>query len=358
MMCTLESMTQSQLSRHPSALGFKMPAEWFPHEATWMAWPHTEELWVGNQLEPTRREFAQFINTLAKHERVELLVANKECEDDAKRRLSGNIRFHSINYSDVWLRDSGPIFVQNAAGENVITDWEFNGWGNKYDSAPDNKIPKTVAQFLGASYASAGIVMEGGSLEVNGEGVILTTKQCLLSEARNPTLTQSEIENALRDYLGAAKILWLGDGLENDHTDGHIDTITRFTSPNTIVTCVCEDKTDPNHAVMQANLEILKSATDAHGRPFTIVELPLPANRLELEGERLPPTYANFYICNDAVIVPLYNDSNDQRALEILTPLFPGRAVIGSPGRALITGGGSFHCVTQQQPVGPMWRQI
>jgi len=351
-------MTQPPPSSTPSALGFTMPAEWSPHEATWMAWPHTEELWVGDQLEPTRVEFARFINTLAKHERVELLVANTECEQDAKRRLSGNIRFHSIDYSDVWLRDSGPIFVRNSAGENLITDWEFNGWGNKYDSAPDNRIPRAVAQFLGASYASPGIIMEGGSLEINGEGVILTTKQCLLSKERNPSLSPSDIENALCSYLGALKIIWLGEGLENDHTDGHIDTITRFTDPRTIVTCVCADKSDPNYVVMQTNLDTLRSATDTHGKAFTIVELPLPVNRLELEGERLPPTYANFYICNGAVIVPQYDDPNDERALEILAPLFPGRAIIGSPGRALITGGGSFHCVTQQQPTGPMWRNV
>jgi agmatine deiminase len=323
-----------------------------------MAWPHTEELWIGGHLEAARRDFALFINTLQKYERVELLVANKECEDDAKRRLTGNIRFHSIDYSDVWLRDSGPIFVKNLAGENMITDWEFNGWGNKYDSAPDNEIPRAIARFLGASSVTPGLVMEGGSLEANGAGVILTTKQCLLSKERNPALTPSEIENALRYYLGATKIIWLGDGLENDHTDGHIDTITRFTNPNTIVTCVCEDKSDPNYAAMQANLDKLRSSTDALGNSFSIVELPLPSNRLELEGERLAPSYANFYICNDAVIVPLYNDPNDQRAIETLSPLFPGRSVVGLPGEALITGGGCFHCVTQQQPAGPMWRNV
>jgi agmatine deiminase len=342
----------------PAALTFSMPAEWSPHEATWMAWPHNEELWVGGHLEATRGEFAQFINTLAKYERVELLIANTECEEDAKRRLRGNVRFHKIDYSDVWLRDSGPIFVKNPAGENLITDWEFNGWGNKFDSAPDNKIPCAVASVLGASFVSPGIVMEGGSLEVNEKGVMLSTKQCLLSKERNPTLSEGEIEQALRSYLGATKIIWLGDGLENDHTDGHIDTITRFANSKTIVTCVCEDMRDPNYLTMQANLEVLMSATDGDGNPFSIVQLPLPVNRLELEGERLAPTYANFYICNGAVIVPQYDDPNDARALEILTPLFPGRDLIGLPGRALITGGGSFHCVTQQQPIGPMWRQV
>ena len=350
-------MTVAALPINPAALGFSIPSEWSPHEATWMAWPHTEELWVGGHLEGTRQEFAAFINTLARYERVELLVANHECEQDARGRLSGNVRFHSIDYSDVWLRDSGPIFVKNSAGANLITDWEFNGWGNKYDSAPDNKIPKYVAQFLGAGFVSPGLVMEGGSLEPNGEGVILTTKQCLLSKERNPLLSQEKIEQALRSYLGAQKIIWLGDGLENDHTDGHIDTITRFTGPNTIVTCVCEDTQDPNHAVMAENLEIVRSATDTNGRLFSIIELPLPRNRLELEGERLAATYANFYICNGAVLVPQYDDPHDARALEILKPLFPGRDVIGTPGRALITGGGSFHCVTQQQPIGPIWRE-
>ena len=348
-------MTVAALPVTPAALGFSVPAEWSLHEATWMAWPHTEDLWVGGYLDGTRQEFAAFINTLARYERVELLVANDECEQDARRRLSGNIRFHSLDYSDVWLRDSGPIFVKNSAGENLITDWEFNGWGNKYDSAPDNKIPQYVARFLGAGFVSPGLVMEGGSLEPNGEGVILTTKQCLLSKERNPLLSQKDIEQALRSYLGAQKVIWLGDGLENDHTDGHIDTITRFTGPNTIVTCVCEDTQDPNHTVMAENLDILRSATDTHGKPFSIIELPLPRNRLELEGGRLAATYANFYICNGAVLVPQYDDPLDAQALEILKPLFPGRDVIGTPGRALITGGGSFHCVTQQQPIGPIW---
>lgn len=356
--CTLVAMTVSASPVIPAALGFSVPAEWSRHEATWMAWPHSEELWVGGYLEGTRRDFAAFINTLSRHERVELLVANAECRQDAQRRLSGNVRYHSIDYSDVWLRDSGPIFVKNSAGANLITDWEFNGWGNKYDSVPDNKIPAYVAQFLNAESVSPSLIMEGGALEPNGEGIIITTKQCLLSKERNPSLSQKDIEHALESFIGATKVIWLGDGLENDHTDGHIDTITRFTSPNTIVTCVCEDTQDPNYSVMAENLDTLRSATDTHGNPFSIIELPLPRNRLELEGGRLAATYANFYICNGAVLVPQYGDPRDARALEVLKPLFPGRDVIGIPGRSLITGGGSFHCVTQQQPIGPMWRNV
>lgn len=341
----------------PATAGFSVPGEWQPHEATWLAWPYDDDLWVG-YLDAVRNEFATLINTLAKYERVELLVANKECENDARKRLRGNIKFHSIEYSDIWLRDSGPIFISNSSGELLLTNWEFNGWGNKYNSAPDNKIPDQIARFLGGKTVSPGIVMEGGSLEPNGEGIFLTTKQCLLSKERNPSLREKDIERYLAEYLGAKKIVWLGEGLENDHTDGHIDTISRFINPSTVVTVFSEDISDPNYDTMEANFDILSSATDLTGKPFTVIRLPLPINRLELEGERLAPSYANFYICNDAVLVPQYNDPNDLKAIAQLKPLFPDRKVIGLPGRALITGGGSFHCVTQQQPKGQLWREI
>lgn len=340
---------------NPFHHGFCMPPEWASHAATWMAWPHNDELWMG-YLDAVRDEFTNFINTVAQHERIDLLVANKECEADAKSRLRGDVHFHSLEYSDVWLRDSGPIFVTNPNSESLIIDWDFNGWGEKYDYVADNQIPSHVAKFLKATAVNPGIVMEGGSLDVNGTGCLITTKQCLLSPARNPNHELSEIETCLQRYLGASKIIWLEDGLENDHTDGHVDTISRFASPGVIVSCICEDRDDPNYATMQNNLDILRSSKDEEGKSFSIIELPLPRRRLELEGERLAPTYANFYICNGLVVVPQYNDLNDAKALEILRPLFPGRKVVGLPGRALITGGGSFHCVTQQQPSGVMWR--
>jgi agmatine deiminase len=259
------------------------------------------------------------------------------------------------------LRDCAPLFVTRGT-DLAAVDWEFNGWGNKFDAALDNQIPDFVAHCLQVPVFKTGIVMEGGSLEVNGAGVALTTRQCLHSKFRNPTLSEHDLEKALHDYLGIKKVLWLENGLEGDHTDGHIDTITRFVSENTIITSICQDLSDANFQTMQDNLERLKSFKNLEGQPFKILELPLPQNRLEhmgdiakaqgLLGARLPPTYANFYIANGAVIVPMYADPNDERALEILKPLFPDRQVIGLSSSAIINGGGSFHCVTQQQPIG------
>lgn len=353
-----------------------MPAEWAPHAATWTAWPFDDEKWMG-YLEDVRLEFAAFVNTLARFEPVHLLVNDEESERDAKARLSGDITFHRLPHNDLWLRDSGAIFVQKTVGgqpdplarqryegqgihthslleSRIIApvNWEFNGWGQKYQAGLDNQVPLYMARYLGGNTFDTGVVMEGGSLEVNGAGVCLTTGQCLLSEKRNPGLSQQQIEAALLEYLGLEKVLWLEQGLEGDHTDGHIDTITRFTDGHTIVTAVCEDPDDTNFTPMQANLEALRTFTDLGGQPFSIIPLPLPRRRLELMGERLPPTYANFYIANRAVLVPIYGDPNDARALEILKPLFPGHEVIGLMARNLITGGGAFHCVTQQQPEG------
>ncbi len=341
-----------------------MPPEWDPHAAVWMGYPADDAQWLGN-LEPVRQDYAGLVRTIARFERVELLVRSEEAEHDARRRLEGaNVRFHRHAHNDVWFRDCAPIFVTKN-GEVAATDWKFNGWGEKFEASLDDLVPVFVTDVLKARRFQPDLVMEGGALEVNGAGVLLTTRQCLLEKHRNPEHSEADLERALGDYLGIEKVLWLGDGLENDHTDGHVDTITRFASERTIVTCLSEDETDPNFAVLEENLKLLRGFTDPHGQPFQIVTLPLPRNRLELkgdlarleglEGDRLPPTYANFYIGNGCVIVPLYDDPNDERALEILRPLFPDREVIGCPSRALITGGGSFHCVTQQQPVGQMW---
>jgi agmatine deiminase len=353
----------------PEKLGFAMPAEWEPHAATWMAWPYSNELWLGF-LDAVRQDFAGLVRAVSHHEPVHLLVRDEEVEQDARSRLEGcDVTFHRHAYNDVWLRDSGPIFVTRGApgiGEVAPVDWEFNGWGNKFAAELDNAVPKYISSLLGTASFRPGIVMEGGSLDVNGAGACLTTEQCLLSPERNPGRSKMDLETVLQDYLGLDRILWLGDGLENDHTDGHIDTITRFASERVIVTAICEDQSDPNYAVMNTNLEKLRSFTDADGRPFEIVTLPLPQNRLELtgdlaraeglDGDRLAATYCNFYIINGAVIVPVYDDPNDDRALEILRLLFPDRQVIGLSSRGIITGGGSFHCVTQQQPVGQIWK--
>jgi agmatine deiminase len=334
-----------------------MPPEWHAHAATWMAWPHDDEQWVG-MLEPVRREFAAFVDAIAAREPVELLVADEESEADARRRLGGGpIRLHRVAHQDLWLRDSGPTFITRPDAQVALIDWEFNGWGEKYPADLDNQIPTHVARILGhLPLTRPGIVMEGGSIEVDGRGTVLTTRQCLLSPYRNPGLDEGALEAHLKNAIGVSQVLWLDEGLEGDHTDGHIDTITRFVDGQTIVTATCDDRDDPNHAVLSANLERLRAARDAHGAPYRIVELPIPRRSAHFEGERLPLTYANFYVVNGAVLLPVYGDERDREAVEILTPLFPGRQIVPLTARALITGGGAFHCVTQQQPAGPFWR--
>jgi agmatine deiminase len=333
-----------------------MPAEWHSHAATWMAWPHDDEQWIG-MLEPVRREFTTFVEAIAVREPVELIVADEESEADARRRLGrGTVRFHRVPHQDLWLRDSGPTFVTRG-DEVALVDWEFNGWGEKYPADLDNQIPTHVARLLGdVPLCRPGIVMEGGSIEVDGGGTVLTTRQCLLSLHRNAGLQEPAIEQHLRDGIGVDHVIWLDEGLEGDHTDGHIDTISRFTDRHTIVTATCDDPGDPNQAVLAANLDRLRASRDADGRPYRVVALPIPARPAFFESERLPLTYANFYIVNDAVLVPVYGDEHDNLAVQVLRPLFPDREIVPLMARALITGGGAFHCVTQQQPAGRMWR--
>ncbi len=342
----------------PLELGFAMPPEWTPHAATWTSWPFDDALWEG-QLEAVRDEFAALVATIARFEPVVLNVRDGETEADARVRLKvqhaplENITFNRIPLNDVWFRDNGPLFVKNTAGQVALTDWGFNAWGEKY--APwddDDRAPEAVAKRLSMKRFTVPVIMEGGSLELNGRGVCLTTRSCLLSQRRNPGLGETNLEEILRANLGLKHVAWLAGGLEGDHTDGHIDTIVRFTDDQTIVCSVTEDKLDANFSPMQRNSIQLQSLRDHNGNPYNVVKLPLPKTRLEFQGVRLPPTYANFYIGNGFVILPQYGDENDGRALEILAPLFPGREVIGLSSKALITGGGSFHCVTQQQPVG------
>jgi len=343
----------------PLELGFKQPAEWTPHAATWTSWPADNELWFGH-LEPVREEFTALIRTISRFESVHLLVRDDESEQDARARLEGaNVTYHRVPLDDVWFRDNGPIFITRASETEQdlsFVHWKFNAWGNKFDWQQDTRAPEALAEYLGADHWDLPIVMEGGSLEPNGAGVALTTRQCLMQQGRNPSMSEADLERALKDYLGFEKLLWLENGLEGDHTDGHIDTITRFVDEHTIVTSVCEPSDTGNYQTLQANLERLRTFTDLENRPFKIVELPLPQVQLEGAEGRLACTYANFYIGNGFVVVPLYGDPLDERALEILTPLFPGREVIGLSSRAIIEGGGSFHCLTQQQPVGRIWK--
>jgi agmatine deiminase len=352
-------MTLLPASPSPHTLGFAMPPEWAPHAATWMGWPADDDLWFG-KLRAVRDEFTALVRTIARFEPVHLLVRDEESEQGARLRLEGsNVTFHRRAIDDVWLRDSGPIFVTRATPAGTIQlsliDWRFNAWGGKFEFEHDNGVPAYVAQTLKLHYWQRPEVFEGGALEVTGTGTALTTRSCLLTPTRNPELSEAGYAALLHDNLGLDNFLWLGAGLENDHTDGHIDTITRFADEHTIVTSTESDPTDANHAVMERNRKALSEMQGAQGQRFKVVDLPLPAARLEGAEGRLPPTYANFYIGNGFVVVPQYHDANDKQALDILRPLFPGREVIGLPSRALIEGGGSFHCVTQQQPVGVPW---
>ena len=346
----------------PAEQGFAMPAEWSPHAATWLSWPFDNELWAGN-LDRVRIEFAALVATIARFEPVVLNVKDDATQRNARTHLSrtenglDNVTFHPLPLDDSWFRDNGPMFVKNSAGQVALVDWSFNAWGETFSRWDmDDRAPQAVAQTLGMKRFSFPQVMEGGALEVNARGVCLTTRACLLSEKRNPTLTQGEIEQVLRDALGITQLVWLEAGLEGDHTDGHVDMIARFTDDRTIVCAVEEDEDDTNFETMQRNFSLLRTLRDAEGTPYSIVELPLPQKRVERDGVRVPLSYANFYIGNGFVVVPIYDDANDARALEILRPLFPNQEVIGLDASYLITGGGAFHCVTQQQPVGEIYK--
>jgi len=342
----------------PADQGFSMPPEWTPHAATWTSWPFDDVLWEG-QLDGVRRDMAGLVATVARFEPVIVNVRDDEAEADARRRLRAldaplrRIAFHRLPLNDAWFRDNGPLFVVGPGGAVALTDWRFNAWGGKY--APwddDDRAPQAVAQRLGMRRFEVPYVMEGGSLEVNGEGVCLTTRSCLLSRERNPGLGEREVEDLLRRNLGVKHVVWLEGSLEGDHTDGHIDTLVRFTGDRTLVCAFEPDAADPNHAPTSHNLEALRALRAPDGAPYEVVPLALPRRRMELAGTRLPPSYANFYIGNGFVAVPLYHDENDEGALAALRPLFPGREVLGLSSAHLISGGGAFHCVTQQQPAG------
>ena len=348
------------LSPTPAQIGYRMPAEWEPHVATWLTWPRPEGISFPGKYDTVPPVYAAFIKELVEVEDVNINVWHADMEAWVRGLLTQHgtpldrVHFHHFPAYEPWCRDHGPIFlVRENAGrhERAIVDWGYNAWGNKYPPCDlDDAVPQHVAKLRGLPLFSPGIVMEGGSLDVNGQGTLLTTESCLLNPNRNPDLTKVEIEQHLKNYLGVSHILWLGDGIVGDDTDGHIDDLTRFVDPQTVVTVVEEDPADENHKPLQENLERLKTMKDQDGRPLRVVELPMP-RLLEYEGQRLPASYANFYIANGKVIVPTYRDPNDRKALEILQGEFPGRRVIGLDSMELIWGLGSFHCISQQEPI-------
>ena len=335
-----------------------MPAEWEPHRGTWLSWPHKEASWPG-KFAPIPAVFARMIGELVVHEEVHINVAGRDMESDVRDVLSrarvpaDRVFFHHIPTNDAWCRDHGPIFIQrdrDGHREQAIVDWGFNAWGGKYPPFDlDDVVPRRVGAELGLRVFEPGIVMEGGSLDVNGRGTLLTTESCLLNPNRNPRLGRDEIERYLRDYLGVRRILWLGDGIVGDDTDGHVDDLTRFIDPETVVTVVEDDPADPNYAPLRDNLERLRSMRDQDGEPFRIVTLPMP-RPLEHEGQRLPASYANFYIANGVVLLPTYDPERDEAARVTLQDLFPTRRVVGIDCTDLVWGLGAFHCVSQQWP--------
>jgi agmatine deiminase len=344
----------------PSELGYHMPAEWHPHRATWLTWPKDPETWP-DRVPQVEQIFLEMMAALAPHETVNLLVDDEATEKTMRTRCgfpgAENIHFHQIQTVDSWIRDYGPNFLINDHGGLAYNDWTFNAWGNKYEPlGKDDSIPSRLEGILRVPRFAPGIVMEGGSIEVNGAGVVLTTEQCLLNPNRNPQLDRAGIEKYLKDYLGAEKVLWLGEGIVGDDTDGHIDDLARFVSPRAIVCAVEEDPADANYHLLQDTLRRLRLMNDAHGRPFDIVTLPMPGivggtSTGTRNLDRLPASYANFYIANGVVLAPIFGHPNDTRALDTLEGLFPDRRVVAINCEPLVWGMGAIHCVTQQQPL-------
>lgn len=347
----------------PKQSGFYFPAEFEQQRALWLSWPHKEASWPG-KLHTIYKPYCEFILQVSRHQKVCINVADATMERFALTEIQkysssvpgarlSEISFYLHPTNDAWCRDHGPAFVVNRqTGEKAIVDWGYNAWGDKYPPYNlDDVIPTRIGETLGLKVFYPNIVMEGGSVEFNGKGTLLTTTACLLNKNRNPHLSQKQIEEYLTEYYGAEHILWLGDGIVGDDTDGHIDDITRFVNEDTVVTVVEHDKNDDNYHLLKENLESLHTMRLQDGKQLNVIELPMP-KAVIYEDQRLPASYANFYIANKTVIVPTFQDNvNDDKALTILQDCFKDREVIGIDSTDLIWGLGSFHCLSQQEPV-------
>jgi agmatine deiminase len=345
------------MQQPPKSLGYSFPAEWAPHAATWLSWPHKEASWPG-KLQAIYPVYAQFVKEIAQGELVNINVNDSAMQATATGWLVGagvnlgRVRFHLHPTNDAWCRDHGPAFVTNpATGQKAVVKWNYNAWGEKYPPHDlDNQIPLHIAQVLGLPVFQPGIVMEGGSVEFNGAGTVLTTTACLLNPNRNPHLNQAQIEQYLADYYGIEQVLWLGDGIVGDDTDGHIDDLTRFVNQDTVVTVVESNRQDENYHILQENLATLKTLRLLSGKQLNIVELPMP-DPVVYEDQRLPASYANFYVANGAVLVPTFRCPQDTLALDLLQQCFPDRRVVGLDCTDIVWGLGTFHCLSQQEPV-------
>ncbi len=353
---TTPSFPSFGLTDSPKQLGYYFPAEFAPHEATWLSWPHKEASWPG-KIDAIYPRYAEFVKYVAEGETVRINVADEIMKQKAIEHLAkagadlSRVEFYFHPTNDAWCRDHGPAFlIHRTEKKKMIVDWGYNAWGDKYPPYDlDDVIPTLIANHFGLPVVHPGIVMEGGSVEFNGRGTLLTTRACLLNPNRNPHLNQSQIEEHLIQFYGIDHILWLGDGIVGDDTDGHIDDLTRFVNADTVVTIIEDDSHDANYHLLKENLKELHSLRLENGRPLNIVELPMPSP-VEYEGQRLPASYANFYIANKYVVVPTFRDRNDDKALRILQDCFPDRQVVGIDSTDIIWGLGSFHCLSQQEP--------
>ena len=343
------------MTKTPAALRYRMPAEWEPHTATWLSWPRREGISFPDSFDSVMPGLRAMVEALIESEPVCINVCNGAHEAQAREVLQGlrteRISFYLVPTNEPWCRDHGPMFLTRDLDPKLaVVDWDYNAWGNKYPPFDlDEAAPTRVAEILDVPVFYPGMILEGGAIEVNGAGSLLTTESCLLNKNRNPSLSRKQIEQRLRDYLAVRHILWLGDGIAGDDTDGHIDDLARFVSERAVVTVVEENRNDENYQPLQENLARLRQMRVEQGQ-IEIDTLPMP-KKIMREGLRLPASYANFYIANTCVLVPTFADSADETALSILQRLFPDRRVIGIDCRELIWGLGTFHCLTQQQPM-------
>ena len=347
-----------QITNSPRERGFAFPAEWQPHRATWLSFPHTEASWTIERQELMMPAYLEFIKTISRGEKVCINAHDETVKQKIELRLLGagidmnqiELPLHATN--DSWCRDHGPGFLINSeTKERLVLNWGYNAWGGKYPPYNhDDAIPVAIAHYLGLEHVTPGIIMEGGSVEFNGAGTLLTSRACLLNKNRNPQLSQGQIEQYLGDFYGVNQVLWIEDGIVGDDTDGHIDDTVRFVNEDTVLAIVEENKADDNYAILQHNLKELKQLRLLNDKPLNIVELPMPTPVVS-DGLRLPASYANFYISNAAVIVPTFRCANDQRALDIIAACFPDRPTVGIDSTEVVWGLGSFHCLSQQEPL-------
>ena len=344
------------ICKTPTELGFRMPAEWEKHDAIWLSWPY-DPVTFPSRVKKVEESYVQIIKHIHESEYVNLFVKDDIMRERATKMLKQaevnleKIRFYQFEYADVWFRDYGPIFIVNSEKELAMVHWIFNSWGEKYeDLIKDSQIPQIISAGLRLRCFKPGIVMEGGSIEVNGKGTLITTEQCLLNKNRNPHLDKKAIEKYLKDNLGVLHIIWLKNGIVGDDTDGHIDDLARFVNPTTVVCAYEENERDENYAIVKENYEILLKSVDQDGNKLNIVKLPMPG-LVAFKDNRLPASYTNFYIGNKKVLVPIFKHKNDAVALELLQKLFPDRKIVGINCVDLVHGLGTIHCVSQQQPI-------